>query len=226
TAGAADARLWPAAGDGRGHRARRGGRRGAGGPRGAAGAGRSADADGARADRSPRTLRPDCRTPALIPLGFRRFYIPRDSRPHPARVFLRPPRNRDWRAWAELRAVSREFLMPWEPSWSVDALSRSAFRRRMRQTAIEWHADEGYGFLIFRQSDHALLGGINLSNVRRGVAQSASLGYWIGAPHARQGYMAEALNSLLPFVFERLGLNRVEAACLPHNAASRAPPPH
>ena len=157
----------------------------------------------------------------MIRLGFSRFYIPRDSRLDAARVFLRPPRNRDWRAWAELRAASREFLMPWEPSWSVDALSRSAFRRRMRQTAIEWHADEGYGFLIFRQSDHALLGGINLSNVRRGVAQSASLGYWVGAPHARQGCMTEALTCLLPFVFDRLGLNRVEAACLPHNAASR-----
>jgi len=157
----------------------------------------------------------------VIRLGFSRFYVPRDGRLDAGRLFLRPPRNRDWRAWSELRTESREFLMPWEPSWSVDALSRAAFRRRMRQTAIEWHEDEGYGFLIFRQGDNALLGGINLSNVRRGVAQSANLGYWIGGPHARQGYMTDALLCLMPFAFERLGLNRLEAACLPHNVASR-----
>ena len=157
----------------------------------------------------------------MIRLGFSRFYVPRDGRLDAGRLFLRPPRNRDWRAWSELRTESREFLMPWEPSWSVDALSRAAFRRRMRQTAIEWHEDEGYGFLIFRQGDNALLGGINLSNVRRGVAQSANLGYWIGGPHARQGYMTDALLCLMPFAFERLGLNRLEAACLPHNVASR-----
>jgi len=157
----------------------------------------------------------------LIRLGFSRFYIPRDGRLDAERVYLRPPRNRDWRVWAELRAGSRDFLTPWEPSWSVDALSRAAFRRRMRQTGIEWHEDEGYGFLIFRQADNELLGGINLSNVRRGVAQSCNLGYWVGGPYARQGYMTESLRSLLPFAFERLGLNRLEAACLPHNAASR-----
>jgi ribosomal-protein-alanine N-acetyltransferase len=33
--------------------------------------------------------------------------------------------------------------------------------------------------------------------------------------------MSAALQSLLPFAFERLGLHRIEAACLPHNEASR-----
>ena len=65
-----------------------------------------------------------------------------------------------------------------EPTWSVDALSRAAFRRRLRQTALEWHEDGGYGFLIFRRDRQCrLLGGVNLSNIRRGVAQSANLGY-------------------------------------------------
>ena len=60
-----------------------------------------------------------------------------------------------------------------------------------------------------------------MSNLQRGVAMSCSLGYWIGQPHARQGYMSEALRRLLPFVFETLGLHRIEAACLPTNVASR-----
>ena len=44
----------------------------------------------------------------------------------------------------------------------------------------------------------------------------------MGEAHANQGLMGEALTGLLPFAFERLGLHRIEAACLPHNRASRA----
>jgi ribosomal-protein-alanine N-acetyltransferase len=157
----------------------------------------------------------------MIHFGFGRFHIPRGNRLEGRRIYLRPPRGRDWRPWADLRERSRSFLTPWEPTWSADALSRAAFRRRLRQTAIEWNEDSGYGLLIFRREDGTLVGGINLSNVRRGVAQSVNLGYWIGEPYVRQGYMSEALQAVLPFVFDRLGLHRIEAACLPHNTASR-----
>ena len=158
----------------------------------------------------------------MLRFGLGRFYIPRGNRLQSARLFLQPPRFRDWRAWADLRAASREFLVPWEPTWQPDALNRAAYRRRLRQTALEWHNDAGYGFFMFRRDDDALVGGATLSNVRRGVAQTASLGYWIGAPYARQGYMTEALGSLLPFAFDRLGLHRIEAACLPANEPSKA----
>ena len=60
-----------------------------------------------------------------------------------------------------------------------------------------------------------------MSNVRRGVAQCGTLGYWIGEPHARQGYMNEALRLIVEFCFGQLGLHRIEAACLPHNEASQ-----
>lgn len=137
------------------------------------------------------------------------------------RVSLRPARPGDWRQWARLRERSRDFLVPWEPTWPADALSRPAFRRRLRQYLSEMRDGHGYNFLIFRKSDRVLLGGVSMTNVRRGVAQSASLGYWIGAPYARQGYMAEALTAILDFSFSTLGLHRLEAACLPNNAASQ-----
>lgn len=136
-------------------------------------------------------------------------------------VYLRPPRHGDYRPWAKLREESRSFLVPWEPRWPADSTGRMAFRRRLHAVAVEWRNDEGYGFFIFRASDDALLGGVNLSQVRRGVAQSASLGYWIGAPHARNGHMSDALSVLLPYGFHQLGLHRIEAACLAENEASR-----
>jgi len=139
-----------------------------------------------------------------------------------ARVYLRPPRAGDYAAWAELRAASRAFLVPWEPAWSESALSRANFRRRLRRQAEERRTGAGYAFFILRQEDDVLLGGFNLGNLRRGVAQTATLGYWMGLPHARQGYMSEALARIVTYGFEALGLHRLEAACLPHNEASRA----
>ena len=138
------------------------------------------------------------------------------------RIYMRPPVQRDWRDWAALRAENRTFLAPWEPTWPYDALTRGAFRRRLRIYKTEMRQGTSYSFLVFRRADDAMLGGVTVSNVRRGVAQSASLGYWIGECYARQGYMTEALAVALNFAFVRLGLHRVEAACLPGNYASRA----
>lgn len=136
-------------------------------------------------------------------------------------IFLRPPAERDWRGYAELRADSRQFLEPWEPTWPADALSRESFQRRLSRYASDWRADAGYTFLIFRQRDEAVLGGISLSNVRRGVAQTGTLGYWMGKPHAGKGYMTRALRLTLDFCFDELNLHRVEAACLPTNEPSQ-----
>jgi [ribosomal protein S5]-alanine N-acetyltransferase len=150
------------------------------------------------------------------------FDLARGPRLETARLALRRPALGDWRAWSMLRDASRDFLLPWEPSWPEDALTMGAYRRRLRQTAAEWRSDQGYGFFIFLKDNGELVGGVNLSHVRRGVAQTASLGYWMGEAHANHGMMNEALTGLLPYAFDRLGLHRIEAACLPHNKASRA----
>ncbi|MEZ5667422.1 MAG: GNAT family protein [Alphaproteobacteria bacterium] len=137
------------------------------------------------------------------------------------RVVLRPLRMADYPAWAEVRRQSREFLTPWEPTWPRNALSRSAFRVRVRRNNYEIRQDLGYSLVLFRRSDQALLGGVTLSNIRRGVAQAGTLGYWIGAPYARQGYMTEALYCLIGYAAQQLRLHRLEAACLPSNIPSQ-----
>ncbi len=137
------------------------------------------------------------------------------------RVYLRAPERGDWEDWASLRARSRNFLEPWEPSWPTDALSRMSFRSRVTRYAEDWRTDQAYNFFVFARDDE-MVGGIGLSNVRRGVSETASLGYWIGEPFARQGLMTAALPLVIDFSFDRLRLHRVEAACLPTNVPSRA----
>jgi ribosomal-protein-alanine N-acetyltransferase len=135
-------------------------------------------------------------------------------------VALRAPQPQDYLEWAELREASRAFLVPWEPIWPADDLTRPAFRRRLRRYAEDQRADLAYPFFIFRQPDNALVGGLTLGNIRRGVAQSGSLGYWMGVRYARQGYMTAAVRTLADFAFTTLRLHRIEAACIPVNAAS------
>ena len=136
-------------------------------------------------------------------------------------VYVRPPVSGDWLAWAELRTESREFLEPWEPTWPKNALSRVTYRRRLQRYARDARDDEGYAFLIFRLEDNVLVGGINMSNVARGIRLSCSLGYWIGEKYARQGYMTDSIRVILGFAFDQLRLHRVEAGCVPTNEASR-----
>jgi len=135
-------------------------------------------------------------------------------------LLLRAPQMSDFLQWAQLREYSRAYLTPWEPIWPSDDLTRSGFRRRLRRYAEDIAADRSYPFIVFRESDGAMIGGVTLANVRRGIVQAGTIGYWVGQPHAHRGYMTAALRVLLPSLFGELNLHRVEAACIPSNAPS------
>src|SRR4051812_15157267 len=81
-------------------------------------------------------------------------------------VTLRTPQMADFAEWAALREQSRDFLVPWEPTWPRDDLTRGAFRRRIRRYAEDLRTDQAYAFFAFRKRDDVLLGGLTLANVR------------------------------------------------------------
>ncbi len=137
------------------------------------------------------------------------------------RLSLRLPQHADFRQWSDLRRQSAGFLTPWEPTWSSDHLTRRAFTNRVSWAARCHRADTALPLFIFRHTDDALVGAITLDNIRRGPAQAGTLGYWVGAPFARQGYMREAISAVVHHAFSDMDLSRIEAACLPENEASR-----
>lgn len=136
-------------------------------------------------------------------------------------ITLRAPAASDYIEWAELRAKSRSHLVPWEPAWPRDDLSRAMFRRRLKAYARDVRDDIAYSFFLFGSAGSApLMGGLTLSNVRRGASQTATLGYWMGAPYVGQGYMKTAVQMIMPFAFRHLQLHRLEAATMISNAPS------
>ena len=137
------------------------------------------------------------------------------------RLSLRLPEMADHLAWSQLRRQGEGFLREWEPTWSLDHFSKKSFRNRVYWA---WRSrDEGRALALFllRRQDGRLLGAITLDNIRRGPSQAGTVGYWIGEEFARQGYMSEALAAVVHHAFTALDLSRIEAACLPENAASR-----
>lgn len=137
------------------------------------------------------------------------------------RLLLRPPQTRDFEGWCELRRRSAGFLEPWEPAWSRDHLTNRAFRNRVLWADRAIRQGEAQPLFLIRLGDGQIVGGLTLSNIRRQPAQAATLGYWVGEPFARQGYMTEALGALRDHAWTTLDLSRLEAACLPDNLPSR-----
>ena len=131
----------------------------------------------------------------------------------------------NWRSWRDMREVSRNFLVPWEPLWAQEPHHYDLFCGQLRRQWRDWRAGTGYTFLIFQKTESArpslVIGGIALNDVQRGISQKATLGYWMGQPFAGQGLMTEAAKLVCDFGFDVLKLNRIEASCLPHNEPSK-----
>ncbi len=133
---------------------------------------------------------------------------------------LATPARGDFNAWRALREQSRDFLRPWEPVWPRDDLTWAGFRRRLRRYDEEFRSGRGYTFFLWDDERGELLGGASLTHVRRGVAQAATLGYWMGEKHSGKGLMRHAVLAIADYAFDVLKLARIEAACLPGNDRS------
>lgn len=137
------------------------------------------------------------------------------------RLLLRLPDPKDHSEWRRVREEGRDFLLKWEPVRTSDYAGRKSFRSRVYWSARATVDGRALPLFLTEKQTGQFMGAITLDNIRRGPAQMANLGYWIGPEFARQGYMSEAVTALVAYAFETLDISRVEAACLPKNEASR-----
>ncbi len=131
------------------------------------------------------------------------------------------PRFEHFDQWVELRRQSKAFLVPWEPRWPEDDLTRLGFQRRLRNYQKHRNTGWGHTFFVFDRTRQELIGGISLMRVTYGITRSGVVGFWMGAHHANKGHMQKVVPEILRFAFDDLRLRRVEAACLPRNDRSR-----
>lgn len=137
-------------------------------------------------------------------------------------VVLRAALPADFDEWRNLRETSRAHLTRWEPDWRDQDVSSDAFRARLRLYERQQRAGAGLALYVRLKAGDRLVGGVTLSDIRAHASRSGTIGYWIGAPFLGKGYGFAAVMAMIEHGFDVLRLNRIEAACQPGNAASRA----
>ena len=137
------------------------------------------------------------------------------------RCYLRLPKSNDFESWVNLRKNSEKLLSKWEPERDRNFYSSRLFKSRVNWAEKKFKEKKVIHAFIFKQQDDTLIGAITLDNVRRGAAQSGSIGYWLGEPYIKRGYMLEVANAFIFYVFKNFELSRIEAATLPENEPSR-----
>jgi ribosomal-protein-alanine N-acetyltransferase len=123
-------------------------------------------------------------------------------------------------ALRQIAQDDHDFLAPWEPQcderWLTEAGQREEIGARLDQyrlgLALPHVVLDGAGEVVGR---------ITLNNVVRGAFQSCSVGYWIRSAANGRGHATSAVRRMLALAFDELGLHRVEAGTLVHNAASQ-----
>lgn len=135
-------------------------------------------------------------------------------------IILRHPRWAEFDDWVNLRRDNRAYLSPWEPQWTPEHLTRPAYKARLARFKKLVANETGYPFHIFRARDDKIVGACNIVEIRRHVAQSAQIGYWLGEEYSGNGFARAAVRAAMKFCFQDLGLHRVEAAVQPDNARS------
>jgi ribosomal-protein-alanine N-acetyltransferase len=152
---------------------------------------------------------------AVVAAGVRPADVEPDPAPPGARVQLRVLERGDREQFLALARESRDLHRPWTyPPERADQFD-DLFARSRR---------EDFVCLLACQSDDAaaIVGVFTISQIVRGAFQSAYLGYYANARHARQGLMREAMEQVLDHAFGPLALHRLEANIQPGNRASIA----
>jgi [ribosomal protein S5]-alanine N-acetyltransferase len=134
-------------------------------------------------------------------------------------VTLRPLSRSDKAAWREARRRNAEWLRPWDatvpPGGDPRPTSYAAVVRRLNRMARQ-----GTTFPFAVEVGGEFAGQLTVSNIVRGSAQFASMGYWLDQRFAGRGVMPLAVAMAIDHCFFAAGLHRIEICIRPENTNS------
>ncbi len=134
-------------------------------------------------------------------------------------VRLRPLAARDAAAWSDARRRSSAWLAPWDATVPPGTSnSASSFRGLVR--ALRRGARQGRTLPFAVDVGGQFAGQVTVSNIVRGSAQFASIGYWIDQRYAGRGVIPRAVALAVDHCFNTVGLHRIEIAICPENTNS------
>ena len=123
-------------------------------------------------------------------------------------------------ALLEIAREDLDFFAPWEPlhddQWLTEAAQLEVIGEKLEQHRLGLALPH-----VVLDDAGEVVGRITLNNVVRGAFQSCSVGYFIRSAANGRGHATSAVRQMLATAFGELGLHRVEAGTLLHNAASQ-----
>ena len=134
-------------------------------------------------------------------------------------VHLRALRLSDASALAAAYVRNRDHLAPWNPVYPEVYYTEAWQAADMLHRLVDIEAGDAFSLGLF--SGEAVVGRFNLAGISRGPFQSGALSYWVDSRYTGCGLASAAVKVVVEKAGEELGLHRIEAATLLHNAGSQ-----
>ena len=134
-------------------------------------------------------------------------------------VQLRVVRASDAERMKEAYLLNRDHLAPWEPERS-DTFFTVERQSQVIDAKLAQHAEGSEVPLVLLDQDR-VIGALTITGIVRGPFLSAHLGYWVDKEYNGRGIGSAAIAAAVGFSRQELGLHRLQAATLTHNAASQ-----
>jgi ribosomal-protein-alanine N-acetyltransferase len=132
---------------------------------------------------------------------------------------LRPISQKDRDVWRRTRQANAAWLGRWDATAPSRSHSQSrSYSAMVRQMRTEARAGRQLPFVM--EYDGRFVGQVTVSNIVRGSAQFASIGYWVDEAYAGRGITPLAVALVIDHCFGPVGLHRIEVAIRPENTSS------
>ncbi|WIB59529.1 GNAT family N-acetyltransferase [Curtobacterium sp. MCLR17_007] len=120
---------------------------------------------------------------------------------------------------ADLLVRNRAWLAPWDPARPDSYFTEGGQRAEIDGCLRRRGRGEMLPLVI--TTDDVVVGRLNVNSIVRGAFESGTLGYWVAEESAGHGAATTAVGLAARMAFDGLGLHRLEAGTLPHNARSQ-----
>ena len=137
------------------------------------------------------------------------------------RTLLRLAASADIPAIIAYFTTNQAHLAPFVPIRPPMFLTDAFWQEQIAKNLEDFHNDRSLRLCVFdRAQPQTMIGETNFNGFMRGAGQFCYLGYDIAADYQGRGYMTEALQAAIGYVFAELHMHRIMANYLPHNQRS------
>ncbi|MBE9215965.1 GNAT family N-acetyltransferase [Plectonema cf. radiosum LEGE 06105] len=136
------------------------------------------------------------------------------------RLLLRLANQEDVPLIIKYYTDNQAYLTPFYAIWPESFFTEAYWNSEVERGISEFLQGQSLRLLIFSQTESRIIGTINFGTFIRSIAQFCTVGYSLAEKEQGKGYMTEALQASIDYVFNELKMHRIMANYMPHNQSS------